>query len=183
MNRLDHAIVGGLVVLLAAITVAIGAPAFAPGIVGPSATPSPAETLAYREGTLGRPISVNPLAARTQVDRDLLALAIDGLVRRVHAWAAAPSGRAPVGPGPYAIVELDGGPAAPHPASTVALPAVDPETPGRASGATPTDTVATPGPTKRPAVATPGIGRIEMRFFDDAASLAAAFRAGDLDAA
>src|SRR5258705_1579925 len=103
MNRLDHAIVGGLVVLLAAITVAIGAPAFAPGIVGPSATPSPAETLAYREGTLGRPISVNPLAARTQVDRDLVALAFDGLVRLgpdgtiipdlAARWTSDPSGR------------------------------------------------------------------------------------------
>jgi len=52
-----------------------------------------------------------------------------------------------------------------------------------ASGALPTDTVATPAPTRRPAGPTPAIGRIELRFFDDAASLAAAFRSGDLDAA
>ena len=63
MNRLDHAIVGGIVALLAVITVAIGAPALAPGAAGlaaPSASPSPLETVAYREGSLGRPVSVNP---------------------------------------------------------------------------------------------------------------------------
>ena len=60
MTRLDHAIVGGLVALLAVITVAIGAPALAPGAAGlasPSANPSLLETVAYREGSLGRPIS------------------------------------------------------------------------------------------------------------------------------
>ena len=84
MTRLDHAIVGGLVALLAVITVAIGAPALAPGAAGlasPSPNPSLLETVAYREGSLGRPVSVNPLAARTQVDRDLVALAFSGLVR------------------------------------------------------------------------------------------------------
>ena len=290
MNRLDRAIVGGLAVLLAAITVAIGAPALAPGVSAPVSTsvPSLAEPAAYREGTLGRPISVNPLAARTQVDRDLVALAFAGLVRlgadgsivpdlasrwssdakgqswtfelradaRWHdgqpvtaddvvftvntlrdaaysgpgagSWnevtatavgarsvrfdlatpiggflelatqpiapahllaqvpieslADDPFGQAPVGSGPYAITELDDGHALLESASTVAQPATDPQVP-TASGALPTDTIATPGPTKRPGGPTPAIDRIELRFFDDAASLSAAFRAGDLDAA
>jgi peptide/nickel transport system substrate-binding protein len=289
MNRLDHAIVGGLAILLAAIVLAIGAPALAPSAVAPSADPNLPEVVSYREGTLGRPIAVNPLAARTQVDRDLVALAFAGLVRlgaddtvvpdlaarwssdpsgrswtfelrpdaRWHdgvpvtaddvvftvktlrdptyqgpgagSWnevtataigvrtvrfdlatpiggflqlatqpiapahlldlvpieslAADPFGRAPVGSGPYAIVELDDGHAVLEPATMVAQPAVDVQNPARASGAVPTDTVATPAPTRRPGGPTPAIGRIELRFFDDATALAAAFRAGDLDAA
>jgi peptide/nickel transport system substrate-binding protein len=289
MNRLDRAIVGGLAVLLAAITVAIGAPALSPNVGTPvsSAIPSQAEPASYREGTLGRPISVNPLAARTQVDRDLVALAFAGLVRlgadgsvvpdlatrwmsdaKAQSWtfelradarwhdgqpvtaddvvftvntlrdpayrgpgagswnevtatavgvrtirfdltspiggflqlatqpiapahllglvpieslADDPFGQAPVGAGPYAITELDDGHAVLEPASSVAQPATFPQDVA-ASGALPTDTIATPGPTKRPAGAMPAIGRIELRFFDDAASLTAAFRAGDLDA-
>jgi peptide/nickel transport system substrate-binding protein len=289
MNRLDHAIVGGLVALLAVIAVAIGAPALAPGVGGPSAAPSLAETVAYREGTLGRPISVNPLAARTQVDRDLVALAFAGLVRLgpdetivpdlaarwssdesgrrwtfelradarwhdgqpvtaadvvftvntlrdpayqgpgagswnevtataigdrtvrfdlatpiggflqlatqpiapahllegvpIEALPTDPFGQLPVGSGPYAITELDDGHAVLEPATSVAQPAIDAGDPALASGALPTDTIATPKPTKRPGGPMPAIGRIELRFFDDAASLAAAFRAGDLDAA
>jgi peptide/nickel transport system substrate-binding protein len=292
MTRLDHAIVGGLVALLAVITVAIGAPALAPGAAGlasPSANPSLLETVAYREGSLGRPISVNPLAARTQVDRDLVALAFSGLVRlgpdgsvvpdlatrwssdasgktwtfelrpdaRWHdgepvtandvvftvrtlrdpayqgpgagSWneatataigdrtvrfdlatpiggflqlatqpiapahlldgvpieslATDPFGRTPVGSGPYAITELDDGHAVLEPASTVAQPAIDAASPEPAFGALPTDTIATPRPTKRPGSPIPAIGRIELRFFDNPAALAAAFRAGDLDAA
>ena len=35
----------------------------------------------YREGVLGRPVSVSPLSARTQADRDLVALVYSGLVR------------------------------------------------------------------------------------------------------
>jgi len=289
MNRLDHAIVGGLVLVLAVITVAIGAPALGPGIASPSASPNLPEVVTYREGTLGRPMSVNPLAARTQVDRDLVALAFAGLVRLgadgsivpdlAARWTSDPAGRSwtfemradarwhdgqpvtandvvftvrtlrdaayqgpgagswnevtatalgtrtvrfdlttpiggflqlatqpiapahlldlvpieslatdpfgqtPVGSGPYAVVELDDGHAVLEPASSVAQPATDGANPPNASGAIPTDTVATPMPTRRPAGATPSIGRIELRFFDDAASLEAAFEAGDLDAA
>ena len=49
----------------------------------PPATPLPTiePVVPYREGTLGRPVSVNPLAARTQVDRDLVALTFSGLVK------------------------------------------------------------------------------------------------------
>ncbi|HSL33679.1 MAG TPA: peptide ABC transporter substrate-binding protein [Candidatus Limnocylindrales bacterium] len=81
MNRSDHAVIGVLVVLLAVIALAIGMPAFAPTAAAPSPTPTLPPVPAYREGMIGRPVSVNPLAARTQVDRDLVALAFGGLVR------------------------------------------------------------------------------------------------------
>ena len=47
---------------------------------GPGAT-LPAPSRPYREGVLGRPVSVSPLSARTQADRDLVALVYSGLVR------------------------------------------------------------------------------------------------------
>lgn len=51
----------------------------------PAATPAPLATAAPRlghvQGVLGRPSSVTPLTARTQVDRDLVALLFRGLVR------------------------------------------------------------------------------------------------------
>src|SRR5262245_54939780 len=84
MNRIDHAVIGGLLVLLGAIAVLIGAPALLPA--SPTATPGPtapaADATPYREGVLGRPVAVNPLAARTQADRDLVALVFSGLVAR-----------------------------------------------------------------------------------------------------
>lgn len=81
MNRFDHALIGTLVVLLAIIAVAIGMPAFTPAAAVPSPTPTIPPVAAYREGMLGGPAAVNPLAARTQVDRDLVALAFGGLVQ------------------------------------------------------------------------------------------------------
>jgi peptide/nickel transport system substrate-binding protein len=81
MNRIDHAVIGGLVLVLAVIAMAIGVPALVPSTVTPSAIPSLQPAVPYREGTIGRPVSVNPLAARTQVDRDLVALTFSGLVR------------------------------------------------------------------------------------------------------
>ena len=50
----------------------------APRARPPSASPEPARV--YREGTIGRPSSINPLTARTQADRDLVALVFSGLV-------------------------------------------------------------------------------------------------------
>jgi peptide/nickel transport system substrate-binding protein len=82
MNRLDHAVIGGLVLVLALIAVAIGVPAFLPSSsANPSAGPSLKPAVPYREGAIGRPVSVNPLAARTQVDRDLVALTFSGLLK------------------------------------------------------------------------------------------------------
>lgn len=81
MNRIDHAVIGGLVVVLALLALAIGVPAFSPSSATPSASPTLEPAVPYREGTIGRPVSVNPLGARTQADRDLVALTFSGLVR------------------------------------------------------------------------------------------------------
>jgi peptide/nickel transport system substrate-binding protein len=81
MNRLDHAVIGGLVLALALIAAAMGLPSLAPTTATPSAVPTLTPLEPYREGAIGRPVSVNPLAARSQVDRDLVALAFSGLVR------------------------------------------------------------------------------------------------------
>jgi peptide/nickel transport system substrate-binding protein len=81
MNRLDRAIIAGLVLVVAIAAIAIGGPALT--TVRPNQTPSPSTAAAqatYREGVLGRPTAVNPLAARTEADRDLVALVFEGLI-------------------------------------------------------------------------------------------------------
>ncbi len=83
MNRIDRAVIAGLLVALAVAAVAIGGPALAPRLQPTvSAPPSAPAVTPYREGVLSRPTNVNPLAARTQADRDLVALTFDGLVGR-----------------------------------------------------------------------------------------------------
>ena len=82
MNRIDHAVIGGLVLLLGVIAVVIGAPAFVPAAAHPTPPPTPAEVAPYREGVIGPVVSVNPLGARTRADRDLVALVFEGLVAR-----------------------------------------------------------------------------------------------------
>ncbi len=89
MTSRDRGIVLALVALLAVLTIAIGAPSFLPASSpgpfasdhGPSASTSPGPIVGYREGILGSPGSIDPLTARTQVDRDLVALVYCGLVR------------------------------------------------------------------------------------------------------
>ncbi len=86
MTRTDTVVVGTLVALLAhhrgadrrAGHPARGCPerTVAIGGTGPSFEVRP-----YVEGVLGRPSSVSPLTARTQADRDLVALLFPGLVR------------------------------------------------------------------------------------------------------
>ena len=104
MNRIDHAVIGGLVLLIGAIAILIGAPALMPASARPSPHPTqPAVVTPYREGVLGRAVSVNPLAARTQADRDLMALVFEGLVARgpdgsvvpglASRWTTDPSGK------------------------------------------------------------------------------------------
>ena len=103
MNRLDHALIGGLVLLLGAIAILIGAPALMPATAVPTAKPTPPAVEPYREGVVGRPFSVSPLAARTQPDRDLVALVFGGLLARgpdgtlvpdlATRWTADASGR------------------------------------------------------------------------------------------
>ncbi len=80
MNRLDRAIIAGLVVVVAIAAIAIGGPALGPTPTQTTTPSTVAAVSAYREGILGRPTAVNPLAARTQADRDLVALVFEGLV-------------------------------------------------------------------------------------------------------
>ena len=95
MNRIDRVVIGGLLVVLAVAAVAIGGPAIAPTNSRPSPSlggvASPAAPDPYREGILSRPTNVNPLAARTQADRDLVALVFEGLVGRTADGQAKPA--------------------------------------------------------------------------------------------
>jgi peptide/nickel transport system substrate-binding protein len=287
VNRIDRAVVGGLVLVVLVAAILIAGPALTP-TASPSASipgASAAAAIPYREGVLGRPTSINPLAARTQADRDLVALVFEGLASRdadgrpipalARSWTSSksgdewtfrldagarwqdgepvtsddvvftiqtiqrteyhgpgagswtgievdapdpgtvhfklavpiagfldlatqpivprhllgdtapgsmsdsPFGESPVGSGPYALTELDRDHAVLEPAASVAAPADDPSP---AAGSS-TDPLATARPTPRPAGAPAGLPRLEFRFFDDAASLEAAFRAGQLDVA
>jgi len=287
MNRIDRVLIAGLVLVLAIAAIAIGGPALAPKPAGPSASPPAAAGAAepYREGVLSRPTNVNPLAARTQADRDLVALVFEGLVGRgddgqarpglARSWAPSaggdawtfqlvsdrhwqdgepvtagdvvftietlqnpdyhgpgagswtgitvsavdpttvrfematpiggfldlasqpivpshlladiPSGamadaafgKAPIGSGPYDVVELDRDHAVLERAAMVTTPGS-----GGTDAPAPTsaDPLATPAPTHRPDDSSVGLARLEFRFFDDATALAAAFRNGELDA-
>ncbi len=284
MTRTDSIVVGALVVLLALIAGVVTVPTMLPTAeAAASATPTPTaaviETKPYREGVLGHPVSASPFSARSQADRDLVALVFSGLVKngpggslvpdladrwsvddtgavwtfhirddatwhdgqRVTAQDVAftirtlqdadyagpgasswhgvkvetdglhtvaftlatplggflqaatqpiapahllgsvpvaelpddPFGRQPVGSGPFAVMSLDDERAELVPASQLPL------------GERP-DPNASPGPamsSDRPIWPTPYLPGIEFRFFDDADALAAAYRAGDLDAA
>ena len=286
MNRTDRAIVAGLVLFLAIAAIAVGGPALTSRAPGTTAGPSPSPALPYREGILGRPVSVSPLAARTQADRDLVALVFEGLVKLdtdghpipslAQSWTMDPSGaswtfklrpdatwqdgkpvtsddvvftvdtlrdaayrgpgagswegitatalddhtvrfnlddpfagflelatqpiapahllgntppdqmggdpfgQAPVGSGPYAVVLLDRDHAVLEPAATLAPP--DPNASAPTPGAS-RDPLVPEQATPRPTEVTPGLPRLEFRFFDAADQLVAAYRAGELDVA
>ncbi len=107
MTRTDSFVVGTLVLLLAIVAGLIGIPAIqlaaAPAV--PASTPPGKpiiEARPYVEGVLGASVSVTPLTARTQVDRDLVALVFAGLVRQgpdgamipdlAERWAVDPTG-------------------------------------------------------------------------------------------
>ena len=106
MTRIDSFVVGTLVVLLAVVAGLVGVPAIqtALGPVVSTARPGPGsgEPRTYVEGSIGAPVSVSPLTARTQVDRDLVALVFSGLVRNgpggtivpdlAESWSVDPSG-------------------------------------------------------------------------------------------
>ncbi len=84
MTRTDSIVVGTLVALLALIASLVGVPSLLPATapsVSPAASTGSAVARPYREGVLGRPVSVSPLSARTQPDRDLVSLVFSGLVR------------------------------------------------------------------------------------------------------
>ena len=108
MTRTDSFVVGTLVVLLAIVAGLIGVPALQTALAPVAATARPgvggdAEPSTYVEGAIGAPVSVSPLTARTQVDRDLVALVFSGLVRNgpggtivpdlAESWSVDPTGR------------------------------------------------------------------------------------------
>ena len=110
MTRRDRGIVAVLGVLLLALSLAIALPPApggnggvgqSPGAGSPGPESSP--PVVYREGMIGQPSSVNPLTARTQADRDLVALVFSGLVslgpdggyrpELASGWSVDPDGR------------------------------------------------------------------------------------------
>jgi peptide/nickel transport system substrate-binding protein len=286
VTRIDRFVVGTLVILFAIIAGLVGAPGLTPA--APSAAPTASlESIVsrpYREGVVGHPVSVSPLSARSQADRDLVALLFSGLVKdgpagtllpdladswtvdpsgatwtfelradarwhdgepvtaedvaftirtlqdpgytgpgagswndvtvqtdgprtvaftvanplggflqaatqpiapahllsgvAVDALADDPFGRRPVGSGPFALVRIDAETADLVPAAVVL--------PDEASAPRPSpvvDSLATPAPTVRPTGAMPYLAGIQFRYFDDPASLAAAYRREEVDGA
>ena len=108
MTRNDTAVVGVLILLLAIIAGMVGIPALQATTASASPTATPTDTVEaspYREGVLGHVGSISPLTARTQVDRDLVALVFSGLVRNgpdgalvpdlASHWTVDASGRLP----------------------------------------------------------------------------------------
>jgi peptide/nickel transport system substrate-binding protein len=288
MTRTDSLVVGTLIVLLAVIAGLVGVPSLLPSAAS-GGTPEPAPSMPvsrpYREGVLGHPVSVSPLSARTQADRDLVALVYSGLVRNgpngtivpdlAERWSVDPtgavwtfqlrddarwhdgepvtaedvaftirvlqdptytgpgagswnevsvqpvgmrtvvftlatplggflqaatqpiapahvladvpvaqlvddpSGRKPIGSGPFAVASLDDDTADLVPAA-MDVPPVD-----SSAGPSPlaTDSLATPAQPDRPSRPVPYLAGMEFHFFDTPEALADAYRAGDLDAA
>jgi peptide/nickel transport system substrate-binding protein len=80
VNRRDSGVAFALVAILAILAGAVAVPAFRPAAVA-APTPTAAPEQGHVQGVLGRPSSITPLTARTQVDRDLVALLFRGLVR------------------------------------------------------------------------------------------------------
>ena len=80
VTRRDSGVAFALVAVLAVLAVAVALPAFRPA-TAPAPPPTATPELGHVQGVLGRPSSITPLTARTQVDRDLVALLFRGLVR------------------------------------------------------------------------------------------------------
>ena len=105
MNRRDSSLVLALVAALAVVAALVGLPAMQPAAsIDPTEPPITAGSpQPYREGVLGHPASISPLTARTQADRDLVALLFSGLVRNgpngtlvpdlASRWSVADGGR------------------------------------------------------------------------------------------
>jgi peptide/nickel transport system substrate-binding protein len=288
MTRFDTFVVGTLVVLLVLVAGVIGVPALQPASTA-SALPGVSEGPAdrpYVEGVIGAASSISPLTARTQADRDLVALVFSGLVRNgpngtivpdlARRWSVDkagkvwmvelrddaqwhdgepvtaddvvftirafqdpdytgpaasswnevtvearsprivtftlktplggflqaltqpiapahvlgevpmdllpdhPFGTSPIGSGPFALAELTDTSATLVPAPSGPFDTGD-DIDGTASAAP--DSLGTAGPTTRPQRPLPYLVGMTFRFFDDADALAAAYRAGEIDAA
>ena len=81
MTGRDTGIAFALVAVLVVLAAAVAMPAFRPAAV-PAPTPTTAvPDLGHVQGIVGHPSSITPLTARTQADRDLVALLFRGLVR------------------------------------------------------------------------------------------------------
>jgi ABC-type transport system substrate-binding protein len=79
MTRRDRVALGALLLILVIVGAALVFPTPNSNPTG-SAHPS-VLAVPYREGVVGRPSSINPLTARSQVDQDLVALLFRGLVK------------------------------------------------------------------------------------------------------
>jgi peptide/nickel transport system substrate-binding protein len=77
MNRRDRFVVTALVAAFAVVGVAMAMPATAP-LAAPQLSLAP--SVPYREGIVSHPSSITPLTARTQADRDIVALLFRGLL-------------------------------------------------------------------------------------------------------
>jgi peptide/nickel transport system substrate-binding protein len=94
-----------------------------------------------------------------------------------------PFGSDPVGSGPFRLVMLDPARALLAAATPGDVPPVDEGGGPNFATPRPTDSLATPPPTRKPDVPVPYLSTFELRFFDDASGLKAAWNRGDLDAA
>jgi peptide/nickel transport system substrate-binding protein len=90
-----------------------------------------------------------------------------------------PFGRHPVGSGPFAVARLDDTGAQLVPAGEAPQASSAPEEPT----VPPTDSLASVPPPERPSRPIPYLAGMDFTFYDTADALAAAYRAGDLDAA
>jgi ABC-type transport system substrate-binding protein len=79
MNRRDRYALLGIFLALAVVGAALILQAPTPASIAANRTPGP--VTAYREGVVGRPSSMNPLTARTDVDQDIVALVFRGLTK------------------------------------------------------------------------------------------------------
>ena len=77
MNRRDRFVITALVAAFAVVGVAMAMPAGVP-LAAPKASLFP--SIPYREGIVSHPSSITPLTARTQADRDIVALLFRGLL-------------------------------------------------------------------------------------------------------
>src|SRR5450756_484188 len=79
MRRCDRFALGALLLILVIVGAALVIPT--PASTPRNSTRPSAVAASYREGVIGRPSSINPLTARSQVDQDLVALLFRGLVK------------------------------------------------------------------------------------------------------
>jgi peptide/nickel transport system substrate-binding protein len=91
MTRRDHLVVGVLLLAFAFVAAVISVPAFVPVTAAPVATPPTSEAgRAHVEGVVGVAERPHPLTARSQADRDIVALVFSGLVRLGRGGAVVP---------------------------------------------------------------------------------------------